>query len=368
MMGRTPAITVAVTLAAALLVRPAGASADDAGHVRWCRGFEIHSADGNYRLAIRGRVHPRFALMAGEEGVEALGFRIRRGRIAFEGHVFDPTLRFSLQLDVLEPRLLDLYVEVLAPGGLAVRAGQFKMPYSRQYLNSSSALQLIERSTVVSHLTTGARLGPDRMNVVDRDVGLMVSWRGGPRDAVYVRAGAFNGEGMGSTGEVDTGLAYALRFDLTPLGRVPDEGTYESHETRLGIGWSAAVNPQRFVGNAAQAGVDVTLASGGLFTTAELHLRRYEGDGGAVRDLGFFLQAGYLVLPDPAIEVAARYGRAELGHGTGSRHEELTSGLTWYVHGHRAKLQLDHVAERRRMADATVVGHSVILQGALGFR
>jgi phosphate-selective porin OprO and OprP len=368
-MSRLMAVVAFVVVACASLIHPAVARADeDTGFVKYGRGFEIHSADGNFRLNIRGGVQPRFALSASEDGVDALGFRIRRGRIAFDGHVFTPNLRYTLQFETVSPALLDYHVEVVAGGGLSIRAGQYKIPYSRQYLNSSSALQLIERSTVVSHFTTGARLGPDGVNLVDRDVGLMASWRGGPSNMLFLRAGMFNGEGIGSRGTVDTDLAYAARLDVAPLGRMPDEGVPQPHDTRFNVGLSAVMNSQPFIGNATQTGLDVAFATGGLFTTAEVHFRQYRGVDDGVQELGFFVQAGYLVLPDPAIEVAARYARTERDLGTGTAHEEVTGGLTWYAHGHRAKLQLNYVLDRRTVAEDTTLGHAVVLQGMLGFR
>jgi hypothetical protein len=76
-------------------------------------------------------------------------FRIRRARWYMSGNGFYPWLKYYTQLSLEggSASLLDAYVEATKLDYLQPRAGQFKVPFDREFLDSGFALPFIERST-----------------------------------------------------------------------------------------------------------------------------------------------------------------------------------------------------------------------------
>ena len=85
-----------------------------------------------------------------ERGQSKGSFRIRRAKTTFEGWFWKPELTFELQLNWAEPEpgastdrpLEDGYInwDASKTGAFMVRVGQFKVPFGRQEMSTSSGL------------------------------------------------------------------------------------------------------------------------------------------------------------------------------------------------------------------------------------
>ena len=134
------------------------------GTAGWDKNFYLGSADGNWRLNIRGQFQVRWALnnASGQGAVmpnafpgTLNGFEVRRVKLKLDGHVVDPSWQYKVQLAVDHdtPGDGDFEVEDAIIGkafdnGILVWAGQFKVEFNREELISSTRQLAVDRSVV----------------------------------------------------------------------------------------------------------------------------------------------------------------------------------------------------------------------------
>lgn len=131
-------------------------------------GLRATFDDGDWSLEVRGRVQLQAALVAPDDGGAALDFLARRARLTFRGKLGHEHVEYNVQLGLaprdMEPELLvplrDAQVAWTGWRDLSIRAGVQKVPWSRERVMSSGALQLVDRSIV------NAELNLDRDNGV----------------------------------------------------------------------------------------------------------------------------------------------------------------------------------------------------------
>jgi hypothetical protein len=95
----------------------------------------------------------------------------------------------------------DMYFTAAYQKEIAPRIGQWKVPFNREELNSSGALQFIERSIVNSQFS------------LERDRGLALVGGIGANNNVSYGLGVFNGDGINGT-SVDSNMLYVGRIQL----------------------------------------------------------------------------------------------------------------------------------------------------------
>jgi phosphate-selective porin OprO and OprP len=81
----------------------------------------------------------------------------------------------------------------------------------------------------------------------------------------------------------------------------------------------------------------------GIFATAEYFLSQADGDDSdeSVRSHGFFVQAGYFIIPNN-LEVAARYGYIDPNRSASNDlRSEVGGAVSYYFNKHNLKLQAD---------------------------
>lgn len=124
----------------------------------WDKHFFLASEDGNFLLEVEGYFQARYianfrdeSAGGGEDDYEG-GFQLRRAKLAFSGHVFDPRLEYKVQLaaerDGGEALLEDAYARYEWADGYFIQIGQFKPGFNREELVSATRQQAVERSTV----------------------------------------------------------------------------------------------------------------------------------------------------------------------------------------------------------------------------
>src|SRR5690606_12427970 len=128
---------------------------------RFGEGVTLDTGDGQFSLTLRGRLQLRYSLVAitGDPLVAATpiqhGFFVRRARLELIGHIL-PDIDYRPQggmsafdLETGNANILrDATVTWTRFRDLNARVGQGKVQYDRQRINSSSAMQLPDRSTV----------------------------------------------------------------------------------------------------------------------------------------------------------------------------------------------------------------------------
>lgn len=137
--------------------------------------------------------------------------------------------------------LQDAYLRY-APGGWAIQLGQFKTPFTREYMASLADIETADRATAVDSLAP------------KRDIGLMgeYSYR---RFSLW--AGVFNGEGQNVTANADSTVLGVARLAVRLLPQL-----------------SLAVNGARYFGDSTRYGVVPLTRTPGWPSRASTWVRR----------------------------------------------------------------------------------------------
>ena len=309
-------------------------------------------------------------------------FEFPRLRLAMDGHIFAPELKYFLQLDGSSDgggtsEFLDYFVSydfghhLLACDRerLNVKLGRWKMPFSRSRWESGRRLQFTDRSTANVFFDLNRSIG----------VGLF----GRLAAPVFWETAVFNGFRTGSSSTtrgagLDQNAAWSMRVYADVLGEPldSDEPDLSWHEVpALRIGGGLAYTRVNRVGasefqrqRVVDSGVPLAdllpadvRAYNVAFYTIDAHWKyrgwsliadyywRYLSQFKADRvpslfDHGLSLQTGYFVVPE-RLELLARWSRivgdSETLGGAVQSSDEVAAGAVLYIRGHNAKLTFD---------------------------
>ncbi len=332
------------------------------------RGITLRSADDRASMTIRARIQTRATVADTEPDDLPVTSEVvvRRARLVLLGNAAGPSFTYYVQLSFanldneadLRLPLRDAYVTWSSRRDFNVRVGQMKVPFSRQRVVSSSALQMVDRSIVASELN------------LDRDVGVQVFSKDvlGLGKLGYA-VGLFGGEGRNRLGRA-AGLLYAARVEAWPLGAFDDFAEADLlrlDKVRIAFGVSAGYNqntnrPRSTIGTPYPAGdvdyrhaaADLTLKWRGWSLTSEVMSRKaaepapHRTAGGPLpvsrSGWGTYLQSGMMV--GARWEVTGRLSTLVPDRETDptfTRGREVGAGVSYYLHGHDLKVQGDYV-------------------------
>lgn len=145
------------------------------------KGFFLSNQDGSFTMRIKGQVQVRwvmnynkadFGLAAGTDNSPKTnwGFQIRRAKVKFQGNVVDPTWQYQVN-GAFNGNGAFTFEEVMITkdmeNGFSVTAGQFKTPFTREELVSSSEQLAVERSLVNEFFNADRMVGLDVMYKTD---------------------------------------------------------------------------------------------------------------------------------------------------------------------------------------------------------
>ena len=346
--------------------------------VAYDKGFVLKSDDGNFSMKFRLRTQFQFSVNDTDEEGElvATDFNIRRLRLKWNGHAFRPWFQYVIQIsgdNNGDFQLRDAYFDAAYNKQIFPRVGQYKVPFNREELTSSSSLQLVERSIVNGQFSYGRDRGVSLY-------GLLGNW------FVY-GGGVYNGDGRNGT-SVDSNLLYAGRIMFLPCcGNLkygsesyPIKDDYKiipnfgGDEPLIAIGASIATIPGLNIDRKTpdsdidERYTELGLTSGDVTSvTADINFKykifsvegEYDGRwidpdqtgfAGRIYDQGFRIQGGIFLIPK-TIEVAGRWAYIDFDNvGTLNPEEdptttmwELTPGLNYYMsHDHRWKIQFSY--------------------------
>lgn len=156
---------------------------------------------------------------------------------------------------------------------LGIQAGQFKTPFTREFVTSLADIETADRSTVVDSLAP------------KRDIGVLADYDFHQR--VQLFAGVFNGEGANTTANRDS----------TALGVV-------RAVVRLHRDVTIGANVARYFGDSTRFGADVNYEGPRLTARAEVVAQARDSVGGD-HDRGWFVLGAYKVTE--GVQLVAKY-------------------------------------------------------------
>lgn len=328
------------------------------------KGFVLASADNNFRLNVGGQIQFRYIANFRDEGPDndvddyEGSFQTRRTKLIFQGHVFEPELFYKVQ-GAFNRSGGDFSLEEAFFGydfgnGWKFRAGQFKLPFMREELVSSSKQLLVDRSVV------------NEVFNQDYSQGLEVSY-----EAEMFRFAAAFSDGFGSrntdleasSADPSTfGGAFAGEADWAFTGRVEvlfagdwaqfaDFTSGQGSEFGLMIGGAAHYEATDNAPGSPEAKVfRWTIDASAEFDGWNLfgafvgsHVDNNATDSTNPDDYGYVIQGGIYLSED--FELFARWEQFLLDDDLTDNDDfkDIAVGFNYYVYGHAAKFTMDVV-------------------------
>jgi len=327
--------------------------------VNYKDGILIKTSDSTFSMKLNTRLQFLF-LYSDRDFLDARertpSFVLRRVRIEWSGNAFYYWLKYGIQLTMEGTSIAvrDYWVDFTKDPIFQVRAGQFKVPFNREFVTSTAVLQFVDRSLANTEFFLG------------RDIGVALHGNIGG-DKLEYSAGAFNGAAKNRPNQ-DRALMYVGRATLNLMGKATyAQGDLENSEKPvLAISAAMALLPNfkaafdgiddRLVLSTAvrqtgsdtsdvrQVTADVVFKSKGLSFEGEYHYRNInptETNLSSRTANGWRLQAGYFLAPRK-FEVALRFSRVDPNiDADNDARQEITPAFNYFISGHRLKLQAD---------------------------
>ncbi len=174
------------------------------------KGFFISSDDGNWLVKITSQVQVRWHFNDAPAQSNAHGFEIRRAKLRFSGHVIDPSWEYKVsvasnrQAGLNTPAnvfIEDAYITKKLDNGMYVRMGQFKAPFLREELVSSTRQLAVDRSVINNAFTWGRSQGI-MLGYGDDSWKIEAMYNNGPNDLNTQIAGSPSTNGITARAEV----------------------------------------------------------------------------------------------------------------------------------------------------------------------
>ena len=307
----------------------------------WDDGFVLASADGNFKLKISGQLQFRYVWNDQNNSPEddnRWGFENRRTKIKFTGHAVDPSWKYQVSGAFIDDGgeflLEDANITKDLGDGWALKFGQFKPPFLREALVSSSRQLAVERSLV--NAESNQR----------RAQGVEIQYKG---DQLAFKAMYHDGFGTSNTRALaeDTEFAVDGRVEWLAAGEWGQFKEFTSWEGEafaflLGVaihyeneeyGTPAGPEQETFTWT-----IDGSLKFGGAHAFAAIvgqHLDVADAD-----QYGIVVQGGYFFVPDEW-EAFVRYEYGDLDLAGQSHLNVITVGVNRYFAKHALKWTTD---------------------------
>lgn len=210
---------------------------------KYKKGLTFQAGD-KFKMRFRIRGQFRLTVDDPDDGLTSTNFSVPRLRLKWDGFAFKPWFLYTVQLNVNDDLdLRDMFFTAAYDNRIMPRVGQWKVPFGRQELTSSSALQFINRSIVNDEFGLG------------RDRGAALMGGLGPQYNFSYSGGVFNGDGRNGT-STDSNLLYAGRIQYGIGGG--DKRKYKANSSyntgaQYSIKPNFAKSPTFVVGAAASA-------------------------------------------------------------------------------------------------------------------
>ncbi|MGL5960136.1 MAG: porin [Bacteroidales bacterium] len=333
------------------------------------KGITFQPNNNSYKMTVRFRMQNMMGFYGNHDFSETeTEARVKRLRLRFDGYIYSPKLTYSIQLgftpyDAEElPNgnvnvVRDAMVYYIPNSTWNLGFGQTKIRANRARVNSSSALQFVDRSIVNSEFN------------IDRDFGLFGEYHKAlfADFNISTKGSITMGEGRNYAKSNNSGLCYTGRFEMFPLGRFKSlgdvaEGDFEREDQlKILVAASYSFNDRALRSRGTRGSifidetrdlqtyfVDFIMKYQGWAFYAD-YMGRYcdapEYKGGTIfSGNGLNLQTSYLLksnwefavrnsmlMPNDKIKEAVRY----------TRRQQTSLAVTKYIIGHSLKVQAD---------------------------
>lgn len=190
------------------------------------KGITFQPKNKQYKMTMRFRMQNLLAMDFDDNfSLQETQARVKRLRLRFDGYIFSPKLLYSIQLGFTpyDSKVLpngnqnivrDAMIYYMPNANWNIGFGQTKIKANRARVNSSSALQFVDRSIVNSEFN------------LDRDFGLFGEFYK-PLIGDFnmaAKASISLGEGRNWSSSKQSGFAYTGRLELYPFGRFKSLG------------------------------------------------------------------------------------------------------------------------------------------------
>jgi hypothetical protein len=349
--GTEPSAPGPVVNADAPVLAPAAAV--EGGSAGYDKGFYIRASEGDFLLRTEARVQGRFTGVseaAGDTREDGANFRINRARLTLGGHAFSKNIGYKFQTDFGKGDVIlkDFYIDYEI-GGVHIRTGQWKRPFSRQQINSSGSLELVDRAITDKAFDAGRDIGVAVHN--DYEKSPAIEWAVGVFNAQTADKPIFDaGKYSYSNYPGLFGPAVVARVGINQGGiKGYSEADLEGGPLRLAVASSvlADIGMESKGQGAVLAEADFIVKHQGLSTTGGVYVSTAEGADGFFDQsrniLGFHLQAGYMLTRQH--QVALRYALVNKPDAVVPdatiNDTEIVIGHSMYTFKHNFKWQTD---------------------------
>lgn len=354
-------------------------------------GFTFTSPDEKFKGAIGSSLQLRYSFAdldaanntAAKTVQDLSKFELRRVKLFFNGYAYSKDLSYKLQLNFANINggstsngglLEETYMNYRIIDEAQLRFGQDKVPFARQELTSTTALQFADRSVITDAFKPSY------------DTGLMLHGKIADGLVTY-NAGVYGGVGQNTFRAANDNL-FAARVAVNPLGEMKymesDVDYSEKPLVSVGANYfsdtlkNGETNNLPFAGSKGWVGIGSPLmpAAGKFAATEKINFNTFgfdtafkwrglsvqgeyfigQADGqtshNTLRAQGFYAQAGYFLIPK-ILELAARYAYLDPNRDAASSLWVETQGaLSWYINKHNLKLQADYTNIHKQAAVA----------------
>lgn len=336
------------------------------------KGITFRPKSDAYEMTIRFRMQNMLGMSFGKRFYLAeTEAQVKRLRLRFDGYIFSPEFIYSIQLgfssydtEVIPNGnmnlIRDAVIYYMPNSSWNIGFGQTKVKSNRARINSSSALQFIDRSIVNSEFGG------------DRDFGFFGEYYYGGYDtfAIATKVSLTLGEGRNWNTSAKGGLAYTGRLELYPFGRLHGKGEYvegdledeQAPKLMIGVGYTFNNKAQRvqgWKGDIIDGGetrdicsyyADMVMKYRGFAFAAD-YLGRYTPQDAIISNeqyvytgTGLNIQLSHLFNGkwEVAVRDSTMFPDNNLKDIVGySEWNQSTIGITRYIIGHNLKVQLD---------------------------
>lgn len=324
----------------------------------WDKGFFLSSADGNFMLKLSGQIQSRYVYNNQDNSPDdddRAGFEMRRTKLNFKGNVIDPSIIYAIQLSASSNGGgLSVTTASIAKdfgNGWILRGGQFKPPFLREELISSSRQLAADRSLV------------NEVFNQDRAQGVELAYSNEHFKAAFMFHDGFNSDNTQALDEL-TEFAFTARAEHLVAGnwgQFNDFTSFNGEEFALLIGAAIHVEADEYgtgdgvFVDADADGIDDTLNDGEVQTTAftldasakfgganafaAFIYRNLDSRSSDIDQYAFVVQGGVFVTDD--WEAFARYEWSDFDTAGTSDLSVITIGVNRYFSSHSLKWTTD---------------------------
>ena len=194
---------------------------------------------------------------------------------------------------------------------VGVQVGQFKTPFTREFVTSLADVETADRSTVVDSLAP------------KRDIGVMADYAIAKK-ATFA-AGLFNGDGQNVTANKDSTLLGVARLVIRPIRSI-----------------ALGVNAARYFGDSTRYGGDLNYEDKKLTLRAE-YVGQYRDGTGQKDDKGWFGLGAYRAAD--CLQLVGKYEQfARDGVSLQQKNRAWTAGGNIFLAGQAMRLTLEYVS------------------------